>query len=246
MKGVLVLPAFNETESIYNLLHELDLHLPFNWHLIVVDDSPSDRTEAYVKKAFSELKREQSTLHLLSNLQKSGRGAAVQQAFSFAIANIDFEFIIEMDSDGSHTFESVLGLLDAPIDQEFVIGSRYLQDSEITGWPLSRRVFSRATNFLLKKIFGIGISDWTNGLRRYSAKAIEIQHNYKFKNNGFICLSEQILLLRNHGISSFEVPISFVDRTHGASTVTHMEIFKSLNGIFGLYKEWNWHKQKDL
>lgn len=245
MKGALVLPAFNETESIYNLLHELDLHVPLNWHIIIIDDSPSDRTEKYVKMAFSELKREQSTLHLLSNSQKSGRGAAVQQAFSFAIANIDFEFIIEMDSDGSHTFESVLGLLDAPIDQDLVIGSRYLQDSEITGWPLSRRVFSRGTNFLLKKIFGIGISDWTNGLRRYSAKAIEIQHNHKFQNNGFICLSEQILLLCNHGISSFEVPISFVDRTHGASTVTHMEILKSLNGIFGLYKEWKWHHHKE-
>ena len=244
--GALVLPAFNETESIYNLLHELDLHVPPNWHLIVVDDSPSDRTGAHVKKAFSELKRDQSTLHLISNSQKSGRGAAVQQAFSFAITKIDFEFIIEMDSDGSHTFESVLSILNAPIDQDFVIGSRYLQNSKITGWPLSRRVFSRGTNFLLKELFGIGITDWTNGLRRYSAKAIDIQHNYDFQNKGFICLSEQILLLRDHGISAFEVPISFVDRTHGASTVTHMEIFKSLKGIVGLYKEWKWHHHRDL
>ena len=231
MKGALVLPAFNESESIYNLLHELDLHVPLNWHIIIIDDSPSDRTEKYVKMAFGDLKREQSTLHLLSNSQKSGRGAAVQQAFSFAIANIDFEFIIEMDSDGSHTFESVLGLLDAPIDQDLVIGSRYLQDSEITGWPLSRRVFSRGTNFLLKKIFGIGISDWTNGLRRYSPRTIDYILKINPINNGFTYLSEQILIAHSKGLSILELPIVFIDRVSGKSTVTYKEIINSIKGI---------------
>lgn len=233
--GVLVLPAFKETVSIYNLLHELDLRIPPQWHLIVVDDTPSNETENFVTKAFSELKREKSNLHLLRNPQKSGRGAAVQQAFTFAVTHIDFEFIIEMDSDGSHTIESVLGLVDAPKDRQFVIGSRYLPESKIIGWPLSRRVFSLLTNFLLKSIFRIGVNDWTNGLRRYSAKAVEIQCNYNFQNKGFICLTEQILVLNDQGISSFEIPIAFVDRMHGASTVTHMEILKSLKGIFGLY-----------
>jgi dolichol-phosphate mannosyltransferase len=238
LKGALILPAFNEAESIYNLLHELDLHIPNNWHLIVIDDSPTDATKIYVRKAFSELRRDKSTMHLVCNSKKSGRGAAVQQGFAFAISNLDFQFIIEMDSDGSHTYESVISLMKAPIDQDFVIGSRYLKNSTIAGWPLFRRAFSRATNLLLKKIFGIRISDWTNGLRRYSTKAIEIQVNYTFKNNGFICLTEQILLLHDHEIFAFEVPINFVDRKHGASTVTHMEILKSLKGIAGLYKKW--------
>jgi dolichol-phosphate mannosyltransferase len=238
--GALVLPAFKETESIFNLLHELDLNLPLDWNFIVVDDSPTSETEQFVKKAFGELKRSPTKLHLLRNFQKTGRGAAVQQGILFATTFLDAEFIIEMDSDGSHTAGSVISLIQAPKEEEFVIGSRYLPESRIIGWSLSRRIFSRLTNKLLRSIFNIKIRDWTNGLRRYTAKAVEVQNHHIFQNKGFICLSEQILVLYDYGIAPFEVPISFVDRTHGASTVTQMEIRKSLRGIVELFISRAW------
>jgi dolichol-phosphate mannosyltransferase len=121
---------------------------------------------------------------------------------------------------------------------DFVIGSRYLESSEIVGWPIGRRIFSILTNRVLKCIFKSQLSDWTNGLRRYSAQASIIQLEHEFVNKGFICLSEQILILRKKGIEPFEVPIVFVDRTHGMSTITHMEILESVRGIFGLYQKW--------
>jgi dolichol-phosphate mannosyltransferase len=234
-RGAVVLPTFKETSSVYNLLIEIDLKIPENWHIIIVDDSPTDETEVHVLKAFNELKRKETTLHFLKNPKKSGRGAAVQQGFEFAVTHLDPEFVVEMDSDGSHTTESLLALLSAPYHQEFVIGSRYLPESQIVGWPLTRRIFSRLTNYILKSIFHIEINDWTNGLRRYSIETIDIQRGHKFQNKGFICLSEQILLLNHHDIVPFEVPITFIDRTHGMSSVTHMEIFQSLLGVLKLY-----------
>ena len=236
--GALILPAYNETESIYELLLELDSKIPQDWHIIVVDDSPSNDTEEFVRIARSIIVRDQLKLHLIRNPKKSGRGAAVQIGFSYAIENLKPSFLIEMDSDGSHTVESLLLLIGVSEDEDFVIGSRYLKGSKIVGWPILRRAFSRLINFILRNTFRLNVFDWTNGLRRYSVKASLIQNRHQFLNSGFICLSEQILLLENHDIFPHEIPITFVDRTHGISTVTHMEILKSLQGIVRLFLIW--------
>jgi dolichol-phosphate mannosyltransferase len=237
-RGAVVLPSYNETESISKLILELDSSLPPQWEMVVVDDSPTNETQRNVLEAFQSANRDPSKLHILRNEGKSGRGAAVQRGIGFCMSNLNPEFIIEMDSDGSHTVDSVMRLVSAPKTHEFVIGSRYLKDSKILGWPLLRRVFSILTNMMLRRVFRAQLSDWTNGLRRYSVKASLIQLDHQFTNKGFICLSEQALLLREHEINPFEVPIVFIDRTHGVSTITHMEIWQSVKGIFGLYRQW--------
>lgn len=233
--GALVLPAYGETESISKLLIELDSKIPLDWHFIIVDDSPTLQTANIVQETFKSLNRGESKLHLIKNLQKSGRGSAVQQGFTYAKTAIEFDFLIEMDSDGSHTAASVSEIVNAPQDQEFVIGSRYLSESIIEGWPIIRRIFSRVINIVLKRVFHIQLNDWTNGLRRYSARAISLQTEFKFRNKGFICLTEQVLLLTENGIFPLEIPTTFIERVHGSSTVTHTEIINSITGIFGLY-----------
>jgi len=233
--GAIVLPTYNETQSIYNLLIELDLNIPLNWHLIIVDDSPTNETEDLVKEVFDNAKRARDRFHFIKNENKSGRGFAVQKGMEYANTNFQPSFVIEMDSDGSHTVESVLKLINAPTDKDFVVGSRYLPSSQIIGWSSIRRVFSKAINKYLEAIFRIGLNDWTNGLRRYSKKSIEIQLSHKFENSGFISLSEQALLLHKNHIFPFEIPITFTERTHGASTVTHHEIFNAAKGVIGIY-----------
>jgi len=235
--GVIVLPAYCETQSIADLLLELDVAVPSNWHFLVVDDSPTESTTNYVNRTFSSLSRESSNLHILRNLTKSGRGAAVQRGFQYAANYIagTLDFFIEMDSDGSHTAASVNKMISAPKANDFVIGSRYLNSSSISGWPLFRRFFSKSLNFFLRKTFKVPIFDWTNGLRRYSMRAVQIQLEHEFKNDGFICLSEQIMLLLKNGISPIEIPITFVNRTHGSGSVTTHELYKSLRGILGLW-----------
>jgi dolichol-phosphate mannosyltransferase len=233
--GVIILPTYNETQSIYKLLIELDLHIPLNWYLIIVDDSPTTRTEDLVKEVFGNARRDRDRFHFIKNETKSGRGFAVQRGMKYANTNFQPNFVIEMDSDGSHSVESVLKLICAPADKHFIVGSRYLPSSQIIGWSITRRVFSKIINKCLEGIFGIGLSDWTNGLRRYSKQSIEIQISHEFRNSGFITLSEQALLLHENQILPFEIPITFKERTHGTSTVTRHEIMNAAKGIVNIY-----------
>jgi dolichol-phosphate mannosyltransferase len=235
LSGASVLPAYRETESISKILIELDSTIPLDWHFVVVDGSPTDKTADCVCLVFGTLKREASNLYVLQNLRKSSRGAAILWGFVFVTNSMKPDFLIEMDSDGSHTAEGVLRVLEAPKEEHFVIGSRYLSKSSIIGWSLTPRIFSRLINHVLKYIFRSELNDWTNGLRRYSAKAVAIQLEHEFVNRGFISLSEQTLLLKDHEILPVEVPITFIERVRGSGTVTYRELLDSIKGIFGIY-----------
>jgi hypothetical protein len=77
----------------------------------------------------------------------------------------------------------------------------------------------------------VPVNDITNGLRKYSIPAIHIIMRTPQKNKGFIFLSEQAELLNRNNFKIKELPIHFIDRTLGKSTVTMKEIFYSLLGL---------------
>jgi dolichol-phosphate mannosyltransferase len=81
----------------------------------------------------------------------------------------------------------------------------------------------------------VPVSDITNGLRRYSSVAIDRILATKQENSGFIYLSEQAIIVKNANLTIAEIPIVFVDRTLGKSTVTWREISSSLLGVAKLF-----------
>ena len=104
------------------------------------------------------------------------------------------------------------------------------------GWSLERRIFSRLINSILRQVFTSRISDWTNGLRAYSRKAAKEICRHKSLTSGFIYLSEQAVILTNGDFLVGQVPITFLNRTHGESTVTWRELANSISGIILIFK----------
>jgi hypothetical protein len=78
------------------------------------------------------------------------------------------------------------------------------------------------------------MKDVTNGLRRYSINAVDLILGSEANSTGFIYLSEQALLISRSGLEIKEIPIVFIDRELGASTVTWREIVSSILGILKL------------
>lgn len=117
-----------------------------------------------------------------------------------------------------------------------IIASRYLPESRIVNWPLSRRVFSRAANILARSVLGVPIHDYTNGYRVYSRAAAEmIDRTCGRLGKGFIPLSEVLVNLYYGGFRIAEVPSLFVNRSRGESSVTFWEIRNALVGLFKIY-----------
>ena len=189
MKNLVIIPTFNEIENIPLILKEI-FNLNINLDVLVVDDNSPDKTYQKVE----QLKQKYPNLFLILNNKKSGIGKAYLKGFNFAIKN-NYSKVIQIDADMSHN----PGELKRNISYfyknsyDLLIGSRYLPDSKIINWPLSRRILSKLSNNLAKFLLEAPINDYTNGYRFYSKNAAKIIiKKCKNTDGGFIILSEII------------------------------------------------------
>lgn len=202
----------------------------------IVDDSYDQRSAKSVMSICNDIDTSGFEFVYISNNIKKGRGYAVRQGMASALSNQKHEVIVEMDSDGSHTVTAFKKVIENIGGADLVIGSRYLPLSKIENWPLLRKVFSFWLNRILRIIFKISIFDYTNGLRAYSRQASQIIVSNPQQMTGFIYLTEELLILAKKEIYPIEVPITFINRTKGESTVTLAEIRSSLRGVYKLRK----------
>ena len=143
-----------------------------------------------------------------------------------------------MDADFSHNpLELIRNIkLFKKMKSDLLIASRYLPKSKIYNWALSRRVFSKLSNILAKFILKIEVTDYTNGFRIYSKEATKlIVKKCGRIGDGFIVLSEILLILNINSFKINEVSSIFVNRIRGESSVNLKLIIQSFIGLIKLF-----------
>ena len=230
--SVIIIPSYNETLALPSLLRELAKHLTTGHAVVVMDDSNKSISDSIRDECTSVMNNADCNFVFDSSEKKSGRGAAIRRGMKMALELYPrAKFIIECDADGSHRVEDILKLMQSENTADLIIGSRYLDESQIIGWPVSRRIFSFCLNILIPKLVHVPVQDITNGLRRYTTDTTRKILENPQRNLGFIYLSEQAIIVERSGLSISEIPITFIDRTLGKSTVTWREIYGSIVGI---------------
>ena len=163
----IIIPTYNEKENIFKLTNKL-LKLYPNSRIFIVDDTKNYN----LKKYFIKNKK----INYIFRKNKKGRGSAVIDGFKKAIKNRKIKVFIEMDADFSHKPEEIKkNLKTFKINKlDLLVSSRYLKNSKIYNWSIQRRIFSLLANLLAKILLNVGVSDYTNGYRMYSKKALNI------------------------------------------------------------------------
>lgn len=226
----IAIPTYKEATNIAALIVELQSLVP-GARIVVVDDSPDLETVRAAEPLRSD------TVEIIHRPEKDGRGSAALLGLRRCLA-AGCEVVVEMDADFSHSPRELPGLIDAlrAKSADMIIGSRYLAESRIVHWPLSRRIFSRAANILARFVLRVPLHDYTNGYRVYSRAAAElIDRTCGRLGKGFIPLSEILVNLYYRGFRIAEVPTVFVNRARGESSVTVEEIRNALVGLFRIY-----------
>jgi len=227
----IVIPAYNEEKNILELIK--NIRKVTDAKIIIVDDSSHDKTKKIVKSY--KIKN----LIFYHRKKKSGRGSAVLFGFKKILqSRKKFNCIIEMDADMSHNPNELLRNISyfKRNSLDLLIASRYLKNSNIIGWPLSRKFLSMIANILAKNLLRAGVSDYTNGYRFYSHRAVKvIVSNYKKFSSDFIILSEIIIVLKNKKYLINEINTIFKNRSKGESSVNLKLIFLSLAGLLKLF-----------
>jgi dolichol-phosphate mannosyltransferase len=236
IQRVIVVPAYKEYEVLPIFLKELFEYVDEDTHVLVADDSPKEEWERIINACELAVGSKSMQLSFTFSESRSGRGGAVRRAFEKASTEFPAaKRFLECDADGSHQPVDIARLLRSKNETNVIIGSRYLNKSEIIGWPISRRIFSRLLNILIPRLWNFKIKDVTNGLRSYDAVSVSTLLAKEQQNVGFIYLTEQMIHLKAAGLSFSEIPIRFVNRTIGKSTVGYSEVLNSLVGLGRLF-----------
>ena len=214
-----ILPTYCEAANIKKLINKIE-NLNMRISILVIDDSSPDGTANVVR----ELQAKYKNVLLLVRPKKSGLGTAITDGFKIflSLANPP-EYIVTMDADFSHNPEEVPCLTALGKKCDLAIGSRYTTGGKTKDWGIMRPVVSKMANFLAALVIGAKISDYTNGMRCYSANLVRNIVNYLHSQTYEIQI-ETIRQAYLRGFNIREVPITFVNRKKGKSKLTSNEI----------------------
>jgi glycosyltransferase involved in cell wall biosynthesis len=227
MKVLLVVPAFNEEDSLPNLLGELR-QLYSNYDVIVVDDASTDQTTR-VAQTYGV-----AVLCLPANL---GIGGAVQTGFKYASRN-NYDIVVQIDGDGQHNPVFIERMLEPSIKGtvDCVIGSRYTKESPDREYhtPIPRRIGMFFSTGLLHLFTGVIVTDTTSGLRALNSRAVEyFAKEYPVDHPE----AEALLMLIKKGYRLMEIPVKMRNRGAGKSLFTFFRSaiypFRVLVGFLG-------------
>src|SRR5436190_818867 len=83
------------------------------------------------------------------------------------VALSTYDVLVTMDADWSHEPQYLVALVNTAADADVALGSRYCTGGAIDGWPMHRRVLSRAANALTRLLLRLPIHDASGAFRAY-------------------------------------------------------------------------------
>jgi dolichol-phosphate mannosyltransferase len=226
----IIIPTYNEEKNIERLIKNIKYHVG-NVLIIVVDDSSNNKISIIIKK-------KKLDILYFNRGKKAGRGSAIIFGLKKLLTKKKIKAFIEMDADFSHDPAELKRNINFFFNNslDLLIGSRYLKRSKIINWSLSRRIFSSLANFLARNLLQIPITDFTNGFRIYSRRsAKKIINNCGKIGDGFIILSEILVVLYLNNFKINEIHSKFVNRVRGESSVGFKLILQSFFGLIKIY-----------
>ena len=227
----IIIPTYNEDENILTLIKEIRKYVPHS-KICIVDDSKIDTINKILKK--SNIRN----IIYFHRKNKKGRGSAVIFGFKKLFNKDNNQIFIEMDADFSHRPSELKRniKLFKKNKSDLLISSRYLKNSKILNWSISRKILSKYSNILAKFILKINITDYTNGFRIYSNNSINLIIK-KCGNigDGFIVLSEILTVIHINNLRINETHSIFLNRVRGESSVNIKLILQSAMGLLKLF-----------
>ena len=223
MKCLVIIPTYNESENIEQIIFEV-LKQNDDLDILIIDDNSPDRTYEIVERMMVVETHENASSHskrikLIKRQSKQGLGSAYVTGFKYAIEH-NYDYVLQMDADFSHDPADIPFLLEEIQHNHLVIGSRYIVGINVVNWPLSRLVLSYFASKYVQFITWMPIKDPTGGFKCIKVSAIKSIDLDKILSDGY---SFQIEINYRIWLKKFkikEIPIIFTERRFGQSKMS--------------------------
>ena len=223
MKPLLMIPTYNEQETIKSLIERINRSLTID--ILVIDDNSPDKTADFVSSLGYK------NVDILSRSKKDGLGNAYKAAIEYGLRNQQFTHFISMDADGSHRPEDLIEMLKiAESNPNFglILGSRWVSGGKIVNWPKYRKWLSKAGTRYAKWALKLKISDLTGGFRIYPRETLEALDFKQITSNGYCYQIEMAFAISHLNLKVIEVPITFIEREVGVSKMSQRIVLEAM------------------
>jgi len=229
MKTLILIPAYNEAESIEHVVDNITNNFP-QYDYVVVNDGSSDGTRKICKE------RGYNLLDLPANL---GLAGAIKSGMKYANF-CQYDRVVQIDGDGQHDPQYIADMLEMMDrdDCDIVIGSRFVSKKK----NLSMRMFgNNLIEFLILITTGKKITDPTSGMRLFNKKMIK-KFGY---NTNYGPEPDTLAFLINSGVRVGEVQVEMKEREFGTSYLSFTRsVLYMMHMVYGILI-FQWFRRKD-
>jgi glycosyltransferase involved in cell wall biosynthesis len=199
-----VIPVFNEQDSLLPLHQELDRTLKalgLSYEMLFVDDGSTDASAAVLRRLCAD----DPACRALRLARNTGQTAAL----ACGLHNARGAVVVAIDGDGENDPADIPRLL-AKLDEGYDLVSGWRQ-RRWKGSPLTRRLPSMAANALISRMTGTVLHDYGCTLKAYRGDLARGLQLYGEMHRFVPALAAQL------GARIGEIPVNFRPRQAGAS-----------------------------
>lgn len=224
----IIIPVFNESKTIFEILKKINKVKGFKKEIIIINDGSSDDTKQIIQKKCSNLYSK-----FISYKKNKGKGYACRKGLS----EVRGKIVIIQDADLEYDPNDYSKLIEPIIKKKskVVYGSRVLKGGHRTR-PKSIDVFIRlAANHFLTFLSNLSNQqNLTDAHTCYKVFHSSLLKKIKLQENGFNFCPEITAKFSKINEKIFEVPINYYGRTH--SQGKKISFFDGFRAIYAIIK----------
>lgn len=210
MKGLVIIPAYNEEASIVNTVEDIRKNAP-EFDYIVINDCSTDATE----KVCIE-----NDINMISLPVNLGIGGAVQTGYLYGVRN-GYDVAVQFDGDGQHSAKYLSEMMRQLVEKEadMIIGSRFIENQGFQSSAI-RRLGIRHFNILIKLLTGQLVTDPTSGMRMVNRDIMEL-FAYDYPKD--YPEPESVVYIISQRKKVVELPVVMNERVDGVSSISPLK-----------------------
>lgn len=159
----LVIPVFNEADSLLDLQHQIVKALDgYEYEILYIDDGSSDESFSVLK----DIQRTCPRVRLIRFRRNFGQTAALSAGFRYARGKV----IVPLDADGQNDPADIPRLVNK-LNEGYDIVSGWRKERKDN--PITRTLPSHIANWMIGRITGVRLHDYGCTLKAYRAESLK-------------------------------------------------------------------------
>lgn len=169
MKLSIVIPAYNEEDSIRETISELEKALStivIDHEILIVNDNSKDGTENVLR----DLASKNPNIKYYTNPGPNGFGYAIR----YGLERFNGDCVAIMMADLSDSPYDLIKFYTTMVEKnvDCVFGTRWSNGGKVIDYPIIKKVINRIANFIVQMVMRIKYNDTTNAFKLYRKEVI--------------------------------------------------------------------------